>query len=156
VTVAGACPCGSGRAYARCCEPFHRGGEPPDAESLMRSRFSAFALGEHAYLHRTLHPDHDDHAAGAAALAKTLAKGAKSARYEALRIFDRDGPDEDGIARVLFHVKMKQSGRDTSFVELSSFAHDGDGWRYVGGELRSGAAPEGLTIASFLRRGVKE
>lgn len=122
----------------------------------MRSRFSAYALGLHAYLFRTLHPDHDDHAGGADALRKSMASHGRNMRYEALRILDRDGPDADGIARVLFHVKMKQLGKDGSFTELSSFAHDGEGWRYVGGELRAGATPARLTIASFLRPAVKE
>ena len=34
--------------------------EAPDAERLMRSRYSAFALREVAYLWKTLHPDHPD------------------------------------------------------------------------------------------------
>jgi SEC-C motif-containing protein len=121
----------------------------------MRSRYAAYVRGEHAYLFRTLHPDHDDHAAGAAAHAKSLGTHGKNNRYEALRVLDHDGPDADGIARVLFHVKMKQSGKDTSFTELSSFAHDGDGWRYVGGTLRAGAMPSDATIASFLHRAAK-
>ena len=50
------CPCGSGGAYEACCGPWH-GGEPaPTAEALMRSRFSAFARKNAAYLLRTLHP----------------------------------------------------------------------------------------------------
>ncbi|MFO0684022.1 MAG: YchJ family metal-binding protein [Sandaracinus sp.] len=147
------CPCGSGRAYAACCEPFHAGGEPPDAEALMRSRYAAFARGELSYLFRTLHADHDDHAQGEAAWVRSAAQGAKRARYDALAILDRDGPDTDGVARVLFHVTMRVDGRDASFAELSSFAHDGTGWRYVGGVTRrmsyDRAAP--LRIATFER-----
>lgn len=117
----------------------------------MRSRFSAFALGEHTYLFRTLHPDHDDHAAGQAALVAQLARNAKRTRYDVLRILDRDGPDADGIARVLFHVTMRSGGNDASFAELSSFAHDGTGWRYVAGVSRAcrGERAAGLTIATF-------
>lgn len=119
----------------------------------MRSRFSAFVRGEHAYLFRTLHPDHDDHAAGERALRAELARGARRNRYDTLVVIDRDGPDADGIARVLFHVTMRRDGRDASFAELSSFAHDGTGWRYVAGVSRScrasGAA--GLTIGEFAR-----
>ena len=117
----------------------------------MRSRYAAFVRGEHAYLFRTLHPDHDDHAAGAKALAIQLARNAKRTRYEALVILDRDGPDADGVARVLFHVTMRLDARSASFAELSSFAHDGRGWRYVGGLTRA-MTPErarGLTIATF-------
>jgi SEC-C motif-containing protein len=119
----------------------------------MRSRYAAFVRGESAYLHRTLHPDHEDHARGATALAASMAKHARATRYEALRILDRDGPDRDGIARVLFHVTMKIAGKDASFVELSSFAHDGTGWRYVGGITRAAKIDRAaaLTIASFER-----
>ena len=57
------CPCTSGRAYADCCAPFHRGErEPETPEALMRSRFAAFALGDAEYLWRTLHEDHEDRA----------------------------------------------------------------------------------------------
>ncbi len=120
----------------------------------MRSRYSAFVRGEHAYLFRTLHPDHDHHAAGAVALAKSLARSAKQTRYEALRVLDHDGPDADGISRVLFHVTMKSRGEDASFTELSSFARDGEGLRYVGGSLRAGRSVH-ETIASFLARAVR-
>lgn len=50
------CPCGSGDTYGGCCRPLHRGRAAPTAEALMRSRFSAFALGDEAHLLRTWHP----------------------------------------------------------------------------------------------------
>lgn len=51
------CPCGLGGAYDDCCGRFHRGPvTAPTAELLMRSRFSAFALADEAYLLRTWHP----------------------------------------------------------------------------------------------------
>ncbi|NUP62585.1 MAG: hypothetical protein HOV96_08675 [Nonomuraea sp.] len=51
------CPCGQAASYADCCGRFHRGeGAAPTAESLMRSRFSAFAVGDVAYLMATWHP----------------------------------------------------------------------------------------------------
>ena len=52
----GACPCGSGRPYEDCCRPAHQGSRPaPTAERLMRSRYSAFAMGDPEYLLRTWH-----------------------------------------------------------------------------------------------------
>ena len=63
------CPCGSGLAYADCCEPYIRGtARPPDPEALMRSRYSAYTLHEMNYLADTLHPGqrHDYDEAGAA------------------------------------------------------------------------------------------
>jgi len=51
------CPCLSGETYANCCGRYHRDGStPPTAELLMRSRYSAFAVGDVPYLMRTWHP----------------------------------------------------------------------------------------------------
>ncbi|RBI83161.1 hypothetical protein BRL75_16240, partial [Xanthomonas oryzae pv. oryzae] len=35
------CPCGRPADYARCCGPYHAGAAAPDAETLMRARYSA-------------------------------------------------------------------------------------------------------------------
>ena len=51
------CPCGTGETYGACCGRFHTGrSAAPTAELLMRSRFSAFAAGDAAYLLSTWHP----------------------------------------------------------------------------------------------------
>lgn len=49
------CPCGRGKPYADCCEPLHSGSPAPTAERLMRSRYSAFALGLTEYLLQSWH-----------------------------------------------------------------------------------------------------
>lgn len=47
----------SGLTYVERCGPLHRGERSaPTAEQLMRSRFSAFAVGDAAYLLATWHP----------------------------------------------------------------------------------------------------
>src|SRR5207247_9631037 len=51
-----ACPCGLGDDYESCCGRLHAGAPAPTAESLMRSRYSAFAVGDAGYLLRTWHP----------------------------------------------------------------------------------------------------
>jgi SEC-C motif-containing protein len=51
------CPCGTGLPYAECCGPLHDGTTTAaTAEQLMRSRYSAFAVGDPAYLLATWHP----------------------------------------------------------------------------------------------------
>lgn len=50
------CPCGSGRAYASCCGPLHAGAQAPDAEALMRSRYSAYVREDADYLLASWHP----------------------------------------------------------------------------------------------------
>lgn len=52
------CPCGLPGSYAECCGRLHRGQvAAATAEALMRSRYSAFAARDEAYLLRTWHPD---------------------------------------------------------------------------------------------------
>lgn len=55
-TTVSVCPCDTGLPYADCCRPFHEGTLAPTAVALMRSRYSAFALGLADHLMRTWHP----------------------------------------------------------------------------------------------------
>ena len=53
------CPCGTGRRYADCCGRWHAGPlhlQAPDAETLMRSRYSAYVYLLADYLQATWHP----------------------------------------------------------------------------------------------------
>jgi len=51
------CPCGTGLTYGECCEPFHRAtAQPPTAERMMRSRYTAYVIHDRAYLLATWHP----------------------------------------------------------------------------------------------------
>ncbi|WP_345699705.1 YchJ family protein [Kitasatospora terrestris] len=53
-----ACPCGLPARYAECCGRLHRGeAQAATAELLMRSRFSAFAVHDEAYLLRSWAPE---------------------------------------------------------------------------------------------------
>ena len=55
-TTPGPCPCGSGAAYAECCRPLHEGRPATTAEQLMRSRYTAYAVGDLDHVFRTWHP----------------------------------------------------------------------------------------------------
>lgn len=150
------CPCDAGRSYDQCCGPFHRGErEAPDAPSLMRSRYSAFARGDEDYVLRTLHPDHADLEEGVEAMRASLRDTFRRNRYEGLRVLDQRPAGSDGLAEVLFQARVREGGVDRSFVERSYFAHDGVGWRYLAGDLLPAAALkgriEGLTLDAFSR-----
>ncbi|MBB5878823.1 MULTISPECIES: YchJ family metal-binding protein [Xanthomonas] len=54
--LADPCPCGRPRDYAQCCGPYHAGAAAPDAESLMRSRYSAYVRRDADYLRASWHP----------------------------------------------------------------------------------------------------
>ncbi|MCP9268740.1 YchJ family protein [Xenorhabdus sp. XENO-1] len=52
------CPCGSDSLFVHCCGPYlENHHSAPDAESLMRSRYSAYATKNADYLIATWHPD---------------------------------------------------------------------------------------------------
>lgn len=51
------CPCGTGERYDVCCGRLHRrAAEAGTAEELMRSRYSAYAVGDLDHVWRTWHP----------------------------------------------------------------------------------------------------
>lgn len=50
------CPCLSTLPYEQCCGQYHpSGGHAPTAEALMRSRYTAYVMGDAQYLYRTWH-----------------------------------------------------------------------------------------------------
>jgi SEC-C motif domain protein len=121
------CPCGSGKTYDQCCGPFHAGREAaPTAEALMRSRFSAYALGDASYLLDTWHPsnrparlDIDD-----------------STEWRRLHIVDaeRGGPaDDTGV--VEFVARYTHDGNGGSMRERSEFVRDAGRWFYTQGTI---------------------
>lgn len=50
------CPCSPDKTLASCCGRYHQGEKAPGAVELMRSRYSAFALGLTDYIRDTTHP----------------------------------------------------------------------------------------------------
>jgi SEC-C motif-containing protein len=123
-----ACPCGLPAAYAECCGRFHRGladgVSAPTAELLMRSRYSAFAVGDAGYLLATWHP---------ATRPETLTLDA-ALRWTGLDILATTGggPD-DKRGSVSFVADYQRDGEPGEQRENSSFRrHDGR-WVYVAG-----------------------
>lgn len=47
------CYCGSTDDFSKCCQPYHLGEAAPSPETLMRSRFSAFATANATYIMQT-------------------------------------------------------------------------------------------------------
>ena len=122
-----ACPCGSGRAYAACCGRHHRGEAAPDAESLMRSRYSAYVLGLEDYLLATWHP--------ATRPAALELDAAPRPQWLGLTVKSHAALDERH-ATVEFVARYKLNGRAFRLHETSRFERMDGGWLYVEGEIR--------------------
>lgn len=131
------CLCGSGVAFGACCRPLLRGGEAASAEALMRSRFTAFALGAVDHLWRTLHPAHSDRAPPRTDVERALAHVCRTTRFQGLRVTGTTPADVDGVATVSFAVRAFVDGKDASFSERSRFAVAEGGWRYLDGDVNA-------------------
>ena len=122
------CPCGTGRTYALCCGRYHTGEAAPDAEALMRSRYSAFVTGNADYLRATWHPDTrpDELGLDAPGAQKTMWLGltVKSHRVT--------GPE---TAEVEFVARYRVGGGSAVRLhERSRFVRVDGRWLYVDGE----------------------
>jgi SEC-C motif-containing protein len=149
------CPCGSGKTYGACCAPYHEGKlSVPDAESLVRARYSAFALGEIEFLWQTLHEDHPDRAKhGREKVLAALRHASSSFKYMGLRILETRPEDDAGVARALYVARLFRKGQNVSFAELAEFMREAGAPRYRAGKVKDAttdAAIEGLTVDNFV------
>ncbi len=120
------CPCGSRRAYADCCRPLHEGLPAPDAETLMRSRYTAYVVGAYAYLRKTWYP--------AARPLQLDLDSQPSPRWLGLEVRRHvvTGPD---AAIVEFIARYRLAGRAERQHEVSRFLREDGRWYYVDGDL---------------------
>lgn len=126
------CPCHSGLPYSECCEPYHL--EQKRAENalkLMRSRYSAYALGLPDYIIATTHPENSSYMEDKKSWRASILQFSHSTQFEGLNILQfLDGEKE---AYVTFFAQLKQKNQDTSFQEKSRFKKVGEKWLYVSG-----------------------
>ncbi|MDO5753117.1 MAG: YchJ family metal-binding protein [Arthrobacter sp.] len=125
------CPCQSGESYENCCAKFIRslGTDqqlyPPTAEALMRSRFSAFAVGDASYLLHTWHPS---------TRPASLQLDADQQWY-LLEILGTSAGglfDSQGVVSFRAHYRSAANRKlKDSLTETSSFVREGRQWLYV-------------------------
>lgn len=129
-----ACPCGRtdvrGRpvAFAACCGPYlgdFAGTPAPDAESLMRSRYTAFVREDADYLRATWHPSQRppsiDFDPGARWLGLEVRRHAMQ---------DADHAEVEFVAR-----QRDAGGRAHRLHERSRFVREDGRWYYLDGDL---------------------
>ena len=123
------CPCGSGQAkkplaFAQCCGRFLESDTPaPDAESLMRSRYSAFVLGLLPYLRDTWH-------SSTRPTDLTLEPGVQ---WLGLEVRAHKATDATH-AEVAFVARSRVAGRGHRLQERSRFVLESGRWWYVDGD----------------------
>ncbi|BDU59267.1 UPF0225 protein [Limnohabitans sp. MORI2] len=132
MSASAACPCGRvdakkrPAAYADCCGRYvdHFGDAPaPDAEHLMRSRYSAFVLERADYLLTTWHPstrpaslDFDE-----------------ATKWLGLEVREHKATGAD-TAEVDFVARYRVQGKAVRLQERSRFVREDGRWYYVDGD----------------------
>lgn len=121
------CSCCSGLDYSNCCKPYHEGTPAPTALALMRSRYSAYALGKSQYIIETTHPDNPQYEHNHLDWEKKIRAFSESTQFTKLVI---DGYGEDWV---VFSAHMVQNGQPTLLKEKSKFAKQNGKWLYLSG-----------------------
>jgi len=125
------CPCGGGN-YGDCCRPLHRQQRAAaTAEQLMRSRYSAFALGEIDHLLRTQPSTEPLHQRR-----RSLQATCRQVRWRRLEIEAcQAGGPTDLEGTVTFSAHYSSRGQQGVLRECSRFGREGgriDGaWLYL-------------------------
>ena len=124
---ASACPCDSGKPFKTCCQPYlEKRQAAPTAESLMRSRYTAFVQHNEEYLRYSWHPDNCPKVIHLSTETKWL--GLKIIKTLAGKVDDKTGEVE-------FVARSKINGKASRLHENSQFKRFDDRWVYVNGSI---------------------
>ncbi len=126
------CPCGRvgarghALAWSACCGRYLDHDTPaPDAESLMRSRYSAFVRERADYLRATWH----------ASTRPTLLELDGAAKWLGLEVRSQRVLDVDH-AEVEFVARYREAGCAVRLHERSRFVREAGRWYYVDGDMQ--------------------
>ncbi|MBP6018942.1 MAG: zinc chelation protein SecC [Burkholderiaceae bacterium] len=122
------CPCGNTAGYKACCARWHHGAQrlmAPDAETLMRSRYTAFVLDELDYLLDTWH---------ASTRPTGLEGNTAGVKWLGLQLRGHVRQDDDH-ATVEFVARSRHNGKANRLHEVSRFLREDGRWFYVDGDF---------------------
>lgn len=125
------CPCSSNKPYTECCEPFIQGkAHAPTAETLMRSRYTAYALGEIEYLPKTLplldRKNFDRRGAK---------EWSKQGEWIGLEILKSEETHNGTKGKVEFKAKFKIGEEELEHHEISRFEKQMGRWFLLDGKI---------------------
>ena len=147
-----ACVCGSGSPYSECCRPYHAGqAECSTTESVLRSRYSAFAYRLPEYIMTTTDPTNADWKKDKIAWARKLNREQMFDDFDFVKldVGDAESGKTDDEAFLSFSVTLQPKQDLASppmvFSERSRFVRTSSSspWRYASGSVTSDAP--GLT-----------
>lgn len=121
------CPCGSQKKYKKCCSVYHKGAFAPDALTLMKSRYSAYAADQSQYIIKTTHPDNGDYTEDTKSWKISIETFSHHTEFWGLKILDFTEEEEEA------YVTFKADLSSGPLKERSRFVKEGNQWLYVEG-----------------------
>ena len=121
------CPCG-GPSFQLCCQPYIQANAPaPNAEALMRSRYTAYTLSDENYVLSTWHvstrpPSLDLY-------------GQDAVKWLGLSIKNHIQNDKESTVEFIARYKPAGGGPAQRLHEKSRFLFEKNQWFYVDGDL---------------------
>lgn len=121
------CPCGSDTPLGECCQPIIEGDRSAStAEALMRSRYSAYVLGEIDYIVDTTHSEVSE-----SMDREEAQRWSSESEWLGLTIHDtEDGQTGDDAGTVTFTAKYRYEGKVHTHRERSSFLREDGRWKF--------------------------
>ena len=124
------CPCGSRIKYKKCCQRYHNGAMPKTAEELMRSRYSAFAVGDSRYIIQTTHPDHPEYSSNTKSWTTDIDNFCKFTEFLGLDILEFVDGDMEAYVTFEAHLSSGLMREKSRFLKV-----DGR-WLYENGDIQ--------------------
>lgn len=128
------CPCGSGKDLSHCCGPVLAGTPAATPEALMRSRYTAFVLGDIDHIDRTHGPGIGDDFNRAEA-----ERTAAEVEWQGLDVLSVSQTGDAGT--VGFSIRFSRDGQEFSQYELAAFERYDGQWLYVSGKVSAHPPP---------------
>jgi SEC-C motif-containing protein len=123
------CYCCSNLLFSDCCEPIIKNTSAENPEQLMRSRFSAYAIKNYAYLLATYAPTQRQKLS-----VKALSDSADSTIWRKLDVLASASTDK--IGSVEFIANYTVGGEYFAMHELSNFIKQDNKWYYTTGVMQ--------------------
>ena len=149
------CPCGDGRSYADCCQPYHLFNNLPESltpEWCLRSRYVAFAYRLPSYIIATTDTTNRDYRSDKIKWARFIDKEQMfdSFRFDGLEVGETEAGSSDKEAFLELGVTLTPIDKKTKlpteaapmvFSERSKFKQAKSGaWLYAAGDVTTEAA----------------
>jgi SEC-C motif-containing protein len=123
------CPCGSKNKYKKCCLIYHKGSKPKTALLLMKSRYTAFAVGDSTYIVKTTHEDNPDFTFDVKTWKEGIKNFTDATEFLGLEILEFIDGEEEAF------VTFKASLSSGDMTEKSLFLKVDGMWLYESGEV---------------------